>query len=69
VLLDAVNEMLFENFSSISVKLPYEEGALISLFHEQGTVERIEHSQGGVNLQGKVAGRLLARFKPFETKA
>ena len=63
-LLDSVNELLFENYSQISVKLPYQEGALISLFHEQGTVERIEHSQGGVFLEGKVPGRLAARYKP-----
>jgi GTP-binding protein HflX len=67
-LLETVNDMLFENYSNISVKLPYEEGALISLFHEQGTVERIENAQGGVLLQGKIPGRLLARYKPFETK-
>lgn len=67
-LLDAVNEMLFENYSTISVKLPYQEGALISLFHEQGIVDRIEHGKGGVLLQGKVPGRLLARFKPFEMR-
>jgi GTP-binding protein HflX len=67
-LLDAVNEMLFENYSTISVKLPYQEGALISLFHEQGIVDRIEHGKGGVLLHGKVPGRLLARFKPFETR-
>jgi len=67
-LLNAVNEMLFENYSTISVKLPYQEGALISLFHEQGIVDRIEHGKGGVLLQGRVPGRLLARFKPFETR-
>lgn len=68
-LLDLVNELLFENYSQISVRLPYQEGALISLFHEQGVVDRVEHSQGGVLLQGKVPGRLLARYKPFEVKA
>lgn len=68
-LLELVNELLFENYSQISVRLPYQEGALISLFHEQGVVDRVEHSQGGVLLQGKVPGRLLARYKPFEVKA
>jgi GTP-binding protein HflX len=67
-LLDRVNELLFENYSQISVRLPYQEGALISLFHEQGTVERIEHNQGGVFLQGRIPGRLVARYRPFEVK-
>jgi GTP-binding protein HflX len=67
-LLDVANNLLFENLSYISVNLPYQEGALISLFHEQGMIERIEHRQGGVFLQGKVPGRLLARYKPYETR-
>ena len=32
----------------IHVRLPYQQGALISLFHEVGQVERIEHGRGGV---------------------
>jgi GTPase len=56
---------LFENFTNISVQIPYTEGQLISLFHEQGQVERIEHTRKGVFIQGLIPGRLLARYNAF----
>jgi GTP-binding protein HflX len=64
-LLSAVSEQLFEKFTSVSVHLPYQQGALISQFHELGQVERIEHVRGGVELYGKLPGRLVARYKPY----
>lgn len=67
-LLHLVQEELFEAYTSIHVRLPYKEGALISLFHELGQVERIEHERGGVVMQGRIPGRLLAQFSPFYAK-
>lgn len=67
-LLEMVNEHLFETFIYIGVNLPYQEGALIALFHEQGQVDQVEHIQGGVNINGRVPGRLLARYQPFIKK-
>jgi GTP-binding protein HflX len=66
-LLAAVNSSLYENYSPIMVKLPYQQGNLISLFHEMGKVERLEHIRGGVIMQGRLPGRLLARYQPFLT--
>ncbi|MEA5078334.1 MAG: GTPase HflX [Anaerolineaceae bacterium] len=60
-----IESELFENFTQISVQIPYTEGQLISLFHEQGQVERIEHSRKGVFIQGLIPGRILARYSPF----
>lgn len=64
-LLGLVSENLYENFASIAVRLPYDEGGLIALFHEQGQVDKIEHGNGGVKIQGRIPGRLLGRFKPY----
>ncbi|MGE5374414.1 MAG: GTPase HflX, partial [Bacteroidota bacterium] len=41
-LLQVIQEELYETYAPILVKLPYQQGALISLFHEAGQVERIE---------------------------
>ena len=68
-LLHLVQEELFEAYSPIHVKLPYKEGALISLFHELGQVERIEHGRGGVVMQGRIPGRLLAQFSSWQVKS
>ena len=43
-LLVMVSEQLYETFMPIKVRLPYQQGGLIALFHEQGQVERIEHA-------------------------
>lgn len=63
--LSAVSEQLFEKFVAVSVHLPYQQGALISQFHELGQVDRVEHVRGGVDLYGRLPGRLVARYKPF----
>ncbi|HKY53332.1 MAG TPA: GTPase HflX, partial [Anaerolineales bacterium] len=47
-LLKVIQEALYETYEPILVRLPYQEGSLISLFHEAGQVERIEHGRGGV---------------------
>lgn len=64
-LLETVGRNLFETFSTVEVRLPYQEGALISLFHEQGQVERIEHGSGSVDIQGRIPTRLMVRYIPF----
>ena len=65
-LLTLIQEALYETYAPILVRLPYQQGALISLFHEAGQVERIEHGRGGVLIQGRIPGRLLAQFTGWQ---
>ena len=65
-LLALIQEALYETYAPIVVRLPYQQGALISLFHEAGQVERIEHGRGGVLIQGRIPGRLLAQFSGWQ---
>jgi GTPase len=67
-LLEMVNRYLYEDFSQVSVRLPYQEGSLIALFHDQGQVEMVEQYQGGTLIRGRLPGRLIARFQPFVIK-
>ncbi|MCJ7625306.1 MAG: GTPase HflX [Anaerolineaceae bacterium] len=64
-LLQEIEKNLFRKFIPLDVFLPYQEGGLISLFHSQGNVEKVEHKRNGVQLQGKIPGRLMARFQLF----
>lgn len=64
-LLKRLSQILYEKYSPVTVRLPFREGGLIALFHNQGQVERVEHDPGGVTLQGALPGRLLAQFAPF----
>jgi GTP-binding protein HflX len=64
-LLDKVNQLLFETFVPVTVKLPYSEGQLISLFHDSGQVDTIKYTEKGVDLKGRLPMRLLARFQGY----
>ncbi|MGE5124568.1 MAG: GTPase HflX [Acidobacteriaceae bacterium] len=65
-LLEKANTYLYEDFITIEISLPYQEGGLVTLFHNQGQVERMEHKSGGVELQGRIPGRLLSYFRPYQ---
>jgi len=65
-LLQLVHEELYETYTPIRVKLPYQQGALISLFHEAGRIELVEHGRGGVLMQGRIPGRLVAQFNNWQ---
>ena len=65
-LLTLVQAELYETYTPIRVKLPYQQGALISLFHEAGQVEFVEHGRGGVYMQGRIPGRLVAQFNSWQ---
>ncbi len=67
-LLALIHQELYETYAPILVRLPYQQGALISLFHEMGQVERVEHGRQGVLMQGRIPGRLVAQFKPWQVK-
>jgi GTP-binding protein HflX len=67
-LLEMVNRYLYEDFSLVTVRLPYQEGSLIALFHDQGQVDMVEQYQGGTLIRGRLPGRLVARFQPFVVK-
>jgi len=68
-LLRVIQEELYETYTPILVRLPYQQGALISLFHEAGRIERVEHGRGGVLMQGRIPGRLLAQFSGWQVSS
>ena len=61
-----LQKSLYETYTPILVRLPYQQGNLISIFHESGQIERIEHERGGVLIQGRLPGRLVAQFDGWE---
>jgi GTP-binding protein HflX len=64
-LLAVIHEKLYQSFTPISVHLPFQEGGLIALFHEQGQIEEIVHTRKGVFIDGRIPGRLVARYGQF----
>jgi GTP-binding protein HflX len=65
-LLSKAHTYLYEDFIPIQIHLSYQKGGLISLFQEQGQIERMEQVSGGVDIQGRIPGRLLSFFHPYE---
>jgi len=65
-LLAKAHAFLYDDYIPIHISLPYQEGGLITLFHDQGQVERLEQVSGGVEIQGRIPGRLLSYFHPFQ---
>ena len=61
--------MLYETLTPVHVFLPYQQGQLISMFHEHGQISRVEHVRGGVQIQGFIPGRMLTRFQPYQVKS
>jgi GTP-binding protein HflX len=64
-LLQRIRQELFETLVPIDVKLPYIQGQLISLFHQSGQIEKIEHGIGNVRIKGNIPGRLVSKYLPF----
>ena len=67
-LLDRIGEALYALLTPIQVVIPYRLGQLISLFHEQAVVERVEHLPEGVQMEGRLPERLVPRFKAYVSK-
>jgi len=64
-MLHQIEKMLFENFMPLTVYIPYQQGQLISLFHEQGKVEETRPNTGYMCIKGAIPGRLLSQFQPY----
>ena len=64
-MLSEIEKDLYDTYVPVAVRLPFDQGNLISLFHDQGQVENVEHSRGGVVIEGSLPGRLLARYQSY----
>jgi GTP-binding protein HflX len=65
MLLTAVEAVMERNLESLTVKLPYKRGDLLSLFHERGQVNSEDHLADGVVVSGRLPDRLIPYFEAF----
>ena len=66
-LLKTIELKLYKELVPIEVEMPYNQGNLISVFHDQGQVTKLSHGRGKVLMEGYIPGRLLTEFQPFFT--
>lgn len=67
-LLSGIEDVLFESYIEIEVKIPYEKGQLLSLFHENGQVLEVVNYEDGTKLKGTLPRRLVFHYEPFILK-
>jgi GTP-binding protein HflX len=66
-LLSSIEFELYESMLQVKVLLPYKAGRLISLFHEQGRVDEIQHNENAVIIEGRIPTRLASQYKNYHT--
>lgn len=66
--LSAIGQALFADYKNVTVLLPYEQGQLVSIFHEKGHVESIQHQSDGIRITGMLPKQLAAQFAPYLSK-
>lgn len=64
-LLKAIETTLISTYNKIRVLLPYNEGNLISIFHEFGHVEAVEHTENGTLIEGRIPAEYKDKYSPF----
>ena len=64
-LLRLVESQLFENYTQVTVHIPYRHGHMISMFHEQGKVESTHPVETYITIKGMLPTRMLFQFKDF----
>lgn len=67
-LLVMIEAAMVQLLQPIEVHLPYERGDLLSLFYERGQVDQEKHTGSGVHLFGRLPGRLIPVFEPFQSR-
>ena len=64
-LLATVESTLEEEWPCVTVRLPYNAGELVSLFHEHGDIEDEKFSGNGTTISGRIPPHLLQRFHKY----
>lgn len=64
-LLAGIEEQLFETHIDLDVLIPYDQGQLISLFHEHGQVQSVLNDEFGTRIRGLMPRRLVHRFSSY----
>lgn len=64
-LLSSIEFELYQSMSQVKVLLPYQAGQLISLFHELGRIDEIQHNDKAVMIEGRIPTRLASQYTDY----
>jgi GTP-binding protein HflX len=64
-LLSSIEFELYQSMSQVKVLLPYKAGRLISLFHETGRIDEIQHNENAVMIEGRIPTHLASQYADY----
>jgi GTP-binding protein HflX len=67
-LLTALEAAMVQYLQPLHVLLPYKRGELVSMLHERGQVDEERHVAEGVEIYGRLPGRLMPYFAEYQIK-
>ena len=65
LLTEAISAGIIQGFQNVVILLPYNEGRLVSMFHEKGHVDQLDHEETGVRITGSLPVQLLSFFEDY----
>ena len=69
LLRERIEELLTEHMTPLEVLIPYEDGEMVSMFHQHGRVIRQEHRPEGTLLAGRLPRSLAGNFERYRLRA
>jgi GTPase len=67
-LLERIEAMLERGFLRVRVRIPYDQTALVDLFHRRGTVATERHTEKGTVITGSLPARFAEPFRRFAVR-
>lgn len=64
-LLTAISTEILKGFTRVDALVPYDQGQLISMFHEKGKVESVVHLEKGIRIKGLLPTQIVSYFKRY----
>jgi GTP-binding protein HflX len=67
-LIERVESMLERGYERVRVRIPYEQQALVDLFHRKGTVATERHTEKGTLITGSLPARFAGPFRRYAVR-
>jgi GTP-binding protein HflX len=67
-LVERIEAMLERDYERVRVRIPYDQAALVDLFHRKGTIATERHTDKGTLITGSLPARFAGPFRRFAVR-
>jgi 50S ribosomal subunit-associated GTPase HflX len=67
-LVERIEALLERGFLRVRVRIPYDQSALVELFHRRGTISTERHTDKGTLITGSLPARFAEPFRRFAVR-